>query len=297
MKNVVAAFAALLAFAFAPFAFAASLEDALQAAAAGKSATVGVAVYGIEDGSLAQINGNGHFPMQSVFKFHIALAVLHKVDKGELRLEQELLITKADLLEDTWSPIRKKHPKGNVKLPLSEVLRYTVAESDNNGCDILLRLIGGPDVVEAYIRGLGIEDVAIRHNEEEMHTAWDIQFGNWTTPAAAVKLLAAFDKKEPLSEASSAFLWKVMTETSTGSRRLKCLLPPDTVVAHKTGSSDTNALGVTAAVNDIGIIILPDGRRIAIAVFVSDSRESTAVNEGIIAEMGKLVYDHFTKAR
>ncbi len=82
-------------------------------------------------------------PMLSVFKFHIALAVLNQVDKGNLTLDQKILIKKSDLLENTWSPLREKYPDGNVELPLSEIITYTVAQSDNNGCDILLRLIGG----------------------------------------------------------------------------------------------------------------------------------------------------------
>lgn len=39
---------------------------------------------------------------------------------------------------------------------------------------------------------------------------------------------------------------------------------------HKAGTSDTEH-GISAATNDIDLITLPDGRRLAIAVFVTDS--------------------------
>ena len=69
-----------------------------------------------------------------------------------------------------------------------------------------------------------------------------------------------------------------------------------TVVAHKTGSSDTNDKGITAATNDIGIITLPNGKHFAIAVYVSDSSEKSDVNEKIIAEICKSVWDYLVKS-
>ena len=85
-----------------------------------------------------------------------------------------------------------------------------------------------------------------------------------------------------------------MRETSTGVNRLKGQLPENTVVAHKTGSSGTNKqTGITAAVNDIGIVFLPNGKHFYISVFVTDSKENADVNEKIIADIGKVVWDYF----
>src|ERR1700748_1910947 len=114
-----------------------------QVVQAGK-ADVGVAVYDLETGEGVQVNGDKYYPMQSVFKFHIALCMLHEIDKGAFKLNQKIFIKKEALLPDTWSPLRDAHPNGNVYLPLSEILTYTVSQSDNNGCDILLELLGGP---------------------------------------------------------------------------------------------------------------------------------------------------------
>ena len=86
----------------------------------------------------------------------------------------------------------------------------------------------------------------------------------------------------------------VMIRTSTGDKRIKGLIPSRADVAHKTGTSGTRN-GITPGTNDVGIITLPDGKHFVIAVFVSDSRESNAVNERIIAEISKAVWDHFIK--
>ena len=288
-----AALILLLLFAAPVVARADSLQMDIERLLASKKADVGVAVRGIEDGYSLSVNGGTHYTMQSVFKFHIALVVLDLVDKGKFALDQKIHITKADLTPQLWSPIRDKYPEGNVDLTLAEILRSTIAESDNNGCDILLRLIGGPDAVNAYIHALGLQDFSVSFNEKAMQQKWERQFSNWSTPDASAALLTAFYKREFLKQESFDFLWKVMLETTTGENRIKGILPAGTPVAHKTGTSGKNK-GITAAINDIGIVTLPDGRHFAIAVFVANSKEDTSTNEEIIADIARLVWDRFT---
>ena len=270
-----------------------SLEIKIEQLLKSKDATVGVAIQGIENNESLQINGNKHFPMQSVFKFHIALAVLNAVDNGELKLDQEVFISKSDLLPNTWSPIREKYPDEDVKLTLAEIIKYTVSWSDNNGCDILIKMIGGPKEVENYVKKIGIDDIAINFDEEDMHKDWDAQFSNWTTPKAATDLLILFYTKKVLVDSTYKFLLKTMVETTTGKNKIKGQLPEGTIVAHKTGSSGTNDEGITAASNDIGIVTLPNGNHFAISVFVSNSKESEETNEKIIADISKLAWDYF----
>ena len=285
--------AVLSFFTFLSYAQIDSLKHKIEQIIKTKDATVGVSIRGIESKDSLNINGEMRFPMQSVFKFHIALAVLDQVDQGKLTLNQEIFISKKELLPNTWSPIRDKYPDGNVKLTLAEIIKYTVAISDNNGCDILLKIIGGPEKVEKYIHKLGINDISITYNEEEMHKDWDAQFSNWTTPKAATDLLVAFYTKNILSDSSFNFLLKTMIETSTGKNRIKGQLPEGTIVAHKTGSSGTNDEGITAASNDIGIVTLPNGNLFAIAVFVSKSKENDETNEKIISDIAKVTWDYF----
>lgn len=256
-------------------------------------ATIGVAIVGIEDGDTITINNEHHYPMQSTYKFPLAMAVLHQVDLGKLSLTQKVHIGEKDI-RPTWSPMGTKYPEGNIDLTVGELLEYTVAQSDNNTCDVLFRLVQGPENVERYIRNLGIQDMAITTTEEEMSKHWDVQYTNWTTPLAMAQLLDVFYQKKPLSETSSAFLMKIMTESANSVNRIKGLLPAGTIVAHKTGTSNTNEQGKTAATNDVGIITLPNGKHIAIVVFVSDSMETHETNERIIAEIAKTTVDYFT---
>ncbi|MEO8447788.1 MAG: class A beta-lactamase, subclass A2 [bacterium] len=258
------------------------------------NATVGVGVKMFDNGDALIINPDSLFVMQSVYKFHLAMAVLDQVDKGNLKLDQLIHIDKKDL-KQTYSPLREKYPDGNVDIPLSEIIGYTVSFSDNTGCDLLFRLIGGPAKVQEYMNGLGVGNISIKSTEEEMSQSREVQFTNTTSPGAALELLDIFRNAKALSPESNIFLWKVMTETSTGPNRIKGLLPEGTPVAHKTGSSGVDDFGITVATNDIGIITLPDGKQYALALFVQNSLESSAVNEKIIAEISKAVWDHYNK--
>ncbi|MDR3047469.1 MAG: class A beta-lactamase, subclass A2 [Bacteroidales bacterium] len=280
---------------FPVFAQTTILKSGIEEIIAGKKAEIGVAICEIKSKDTLNINGDARLPMASVFKFHIALAVLSKVDSGQFNLNQEIYVKKTDLLPDTWSPMREKYPNGEVKLKLSEILKYTVSESDNNGCDILLRLIGSTKTVNDYMHKIGIKAVSIQANEEEMHKDWNIQFSNWTTPKAATKLLTDFYDGKLLSKESYDFLWTIMSETTGGKNRIKGQLPEETWVAHKTGTSDTNEFGITAAINDIGIVTLPDGRHLAISIFISNSKESHEVNEKIISDISKMAWDYFVR--
>ncbi len=268
--------------------------EAIARSIAGK---LGVAMMGLETGETFLFNGNDRFPMQSVYKFPLAMAVLERVDKGRLSLNQVVHVASSDLLPDTWSPLRERYPAGNVDIALSELLRTTVSESDNNGCDILFRMLGGPPAVDAYVRGLGIKGMAIAATEEEMHRVRDSQFSNWCEPAAMARLLDLFFQGRTHAAASRDFLMRLMLETATGPRRIKALLPPGTAVAHKTGTSFTDGKGVTAATNDVGIVTVAGGNHVAMVIFLADSSAALEARENAIARVARAGHDHFSPAK
>ncbi|MDD5362081.1 MAG: class A beta-lactamase, subclass A2 [Ignavibacteria bacterium] len=253
---------------------------------------VGAAIRCIEDNETYLFNDSVHYPMQSVFKFPLAFAVLDRVDKGQFTLDKIISMDRNDLLPGTWSPLRDKYP-GGADIPLSELISYTVSQSDNNGCDKLFQLIGGPLEVNAYIHKIGISGINITADEKAMHQDWNVQFKNWCEPSAMLGLLEKLHNGTYLSKSSNDFLMKIMTETTTGPKRIKGLLPEGTIVAHKTGSSGENEEGIAAATNDAGIITLPDGRHIIIVVFVSMSRDNEYARDEIIANISKAAWDYF----
>jgi len=270
------------------------LRQQLNQIISSKNATVGISIKSIEDKDTLSINGNLKAPMMSVFKFHIALTVLNRVDEGKLSLTQQIFIKKKDLHEDTWSPMREDYPDGNVNLTLDKVLRYTISHSDNNGCDILIDLLGGTKEVQKFINKQGIKDFVIKVNEQQMRT-WENLYVNTTTPLATTALLEKFFKGEILKENTTKYLYQIMTETSRGLTWMKAGLPENTELAHRTGISGTNDANLRVAMNDIGIVKLPNGKHFILSVYLKNITEKQEDTEEIIAAITKATWDYFVE--
>jgi beta-lactamase class A len=259
---------------------ATQLQARLRADGALAQGRFGLAASLLETGRRTSVGGAAHYPMQSVYKLPIAMSVLDQVDRGRFRLSLKIRVEKK-YYAPVQSPIRDKYPEGGVDLTLKELLAAAIVDSDGAASDILLARITPPGVA-AFLQGIGLDDIKVVASEREMSQAWPVQYTNWATPEAIVKLLGMLQEKKVLSAASREMLLDWMTQSVPGPKRIKGMLPPNTPVAHKTGSSDTRG-GLTAATNDVGLITLPDGRHIAIAVFISDSRADDATRDLAIA--------------
>jgi len=229
--------------------------------------------------------------MQSVFKFPLAVTALHLVEQGKLSLDQSIRFLPSDrILPHTHSPLQDKYPDANVNVLLRELLGLAVSQSDNVAADIVLRTIGGPAIVNSYMDSIGVAGFHLEDGEDGLARDVTAQYRNWFEPAGAVQLLRRMSDNSPLTPEHTRILLTWMQDAATGLKRIKGDLPPGTMVMHKTGSSGTRD-GVTFATNDIGLITLPDGRRLAIAIFVSDSKAGDDARDAVIARIAKAADD------
>ena len=228
--------------------------------------------------------------MQSVYKLPIGMATLHQVDLGALLLDQPVRIGSGDLAPPSrGSPIRDKYPHGTV-MTVSALLDAMMSVSDGTASDVLLKLSGGPKRVTSYLRGLGVRNVTVANSEKVMARNEQVQHRDWATPDGMVSLLCALQRGKGLSATSRHRLLGLMVASETGPDRIKGLLPTGTSVAHKTGSSGT-VNGLTRATNDVGLVALPDGRHLAVVVFVSDTRADEATRDRVIARIARAAWD------
>jgi beta-lactamase class A len=236
------------------------------------------------------LNPHAHPPMQSVFKLPLAIAMIHSIEQGEFTLDQPVRFLPQDrFVPHEYSPLQDQYPEANVDVPIRELLRLAVSLSDNAAADILLRIGGGPQEVDAYIASLGIRGFHLQDSEHTMQREIAAQYRDWFEPAGAVELLRRLNDRSPLSPEHTRLLFDWM-EAASLTHRLKGDLPESVRVFHKTGTSGVHK-GLAPATNDIGLIELPDGKRLAIAVFVTDSRADEATRERVIAEIGRAAFD------
>jgi beta-lactamase class A len=120
-------------------------------------------------------------------------------------------------------------------------------------------------------------------------------FADWCRPEAALQVLAALQRSKDVSTDSRVLILQHMRQTKTGLNRIRHLLPSDTIVADKTGASATKD-GLTAATNDIALVTLPDGRHLALAIFVADSTASDQTRDEVIARLARAAWDSFTSS-
>jgi len=269
-----------------------SLRKKLADMAESISGDVGIAIQLIERGDTLSYHGAHPFPMQSVYKFPLALQVYHDVDNGKLHLEDRVQVLPTEYY-NTHSPLMKDYPDGHANPSIQELLAYTIEWSDNIACDVLFKEVGGPKRVDLFIHSKGIKDIAIRNTEREMHANDQLQYQNWSTPSAMATLLTKFYSTELLSSYSKAQLWKQMTNTKTGPKRLRGLLPAGTVVGNRTGTGNISKEHRVSAVNDVGIVELPNGEHMAIVVYITNTRAEISEAEELIAGIAKAAYEHF----
>jgi len=278
-----------------------SLQSKIAAIAKDAKGTVNVSCMLPSTKLNCDLNPHNHPPMQSMYKLPLALTALHLAEMGRLlpderpgepigvTLDRTVRFLPTDIIPGSYSPLTDRYPKANVDVTLRELVRLAIGQSDNGAEEVLIRLVGGPPAVQSYMRSIGISAFHLLYSERDLDRDESLQYQDWIEPAAAVQLLELLVINPPISSAANAFLLQTMIDSVTGPGRLCAGLPPGTILAHKTGSSGTHG-GITAATNDIGLVTLPDGRKLAIAVFVTDSRADEDTREGVIARIAHAVY-------
>jgi len=301
-----------------------ALETTLERIAGRARGKVGVALIHLESGATVDVRGHEPFPMASVVKLPIAIEVLKQVAEGRLTLDRVVWLASSDIRP--CCTLERRHPKGGVSRTVSELLALAMVESDNTAADALLKLAGGADVVERRLRSMGFQTINVDRSEGQLlldmagvtnappAEQWTIELQrrlvadvdraslsvgraryltdprDTATPNETAQLLGRLQLADLLPQAETDLLLDLMAQTTTGARRIKGRLPPETMVAHKTGTT-------AVVINDAGIITLPaDSKlagRLALAVFVADG-SSIAAMERLVAQIGAAAFEFFT---
>jgi len=276
------------------------LETRLATIGGRAGGVLGVSGVVVETEEGVSLHGREPFPMASTFKVAVAVSVLSKVDQRELRLSDSVHLGKADMRPGMGAQIADHAPPEGLDLTIGELLAAMLEESDNTACDALLSRVGGPLGVTAHLRFIGVSGMRVDRSELELGqdadrepAAFQSDPRDRTTPDAMVGLLRRILAGEVLTPGSTAHLLAWMTAAKTGAARLKAGLPRGTPLAHKTGTSGDQS-GVRA-VNDVGIISLPDGKHLVAAVYLL-APVPLPDEERVIAEVGRALYERWAIA-
>src|SRR5262245_23826480 len=301
------------------------LQDKIDRLISLSHGTVGVSLIHIESGATLSVRGAERFPMASVYKLPIAIELLAQVSASTLSLDRPVALAPSDIR--ACCTLSRRHPRGGVTVTARELLELMITESDNTASDAVLKLVGGPPVVERRMRTLGFQTINVNRYEGDINfemsgVAHPPPQAEWTlalqyrlisevppealreararyttsdprdtsTPDDMARLLGRLQLGNLLPPQYTTLLLDLMARSKTGPRRLKALLPPDTIVAHKTGTTDV-------VINDVGIIALPPdsaiGGHLALAVFVTNGWRASTMQQ-TIAQIAGASYEFFT---
>ena len=282
----------------------------------------GIAVLAIDGNWSLAKRGDDLFPQQSVSKLWVAMTVLDQVDRGKLKLDQIVRITRDDLAV-FHQPIRERVlANGEVQETVLTLLELAITKSDNTANDSLLRAAGGPEAVRDFIARKGLGQIRFGPGERALQSgiagmSWQQDYAigrNFETaraklsydqrkialdryladpvdgasPLAIVNALGELSKGSLLSSASTRMLMAMMERTSSGPNRLKAGVPADWRFGHKTGTGQQLA-GVSTGYNDIGIMTAPDGKRYAVAVMMGDTTASIPDRMAMMQGVSRIV--------
>lgn len=267
------------------------LEVALNEYVRSKEARIGVAVI-IDGRDTVMINGNRDFPMMSVFKFPLSLAVAEWIDLNNSSLADSVFFGPECLRKNTYSPMLKKYGEELDGMSVRELLQWALTESDNNATDILLNHIGGIESLNSVMRGISVPDaIHVGASEEDMDNNPYLSYLNRSTPLAMAVLFDFFNREGRYKSSGNEEIALMLENCRTGLDRLCAPLPSSGVtVGHKTGTGFRTPEGGISALNDCGYINLPDGHHYSISVFVADSPYDIDLTSKIIADISALVY-------
>ena len=282
----------LLASAFALPAYSASndkakgMSDAEIAAVQGE---VGVVVVDVKRHKQYLLNQEKLFPMQSVCKLPVAIAILKLADEGKLSVQDKLTVRKIDIVP-YHSPIKESIKGEQSDFTIRDLMTRAVGDSDNTACDVLIARAGGPSAVSAALKRAGTSGVRLDRPEGKLQPdSADIAKyltdpRDTASPKGMVDLLQKLYNGKLLSKASTAIALEDLFNCKTGLDRITAGLPKDWKLAHKTGTGRDVAEQNTAT-NDVGVAVGPHGETIYIVVFTKGSKAKIEVREAFMAKV------------
>ena len=247
-------------------------------------AYVGLFATDMATGRTAAHRADDPFAMCSTFKAYAAARVLQKAQRGELDLQQAVLIDPAVLLPN--SPMTAS--QAGKDMTLAQLCAAAVQRSDNAAANLLLRAIGGPQAITEFARSIGDDRTRLDRWEIDLNTAIPGDPRDTSTPRALGRGIQNLLTGTVFGEAERRQLddWMRGNVTST----MRAGLPPGWTSADKTGTGDYGST------NDVGIAYAPDGQRVLLSLMTrsqSPNQDAEPLRE-LIAQVTRLVLPWLT---
>lgn len=242
---------------------------------------LGVAVLDTGTDRRAGYRQGKRFPLGSTFKLLAAGAVLARADAGQDRMDRRIHYTREDLV--IYSPKTEKHA-GADGMTLEALCEAAITLSDNTAGNLLLGVLGGPQGLTGYLRGLGDATTRLDRTEPTLNEARPGDPRDTTSPASMLADMQVMTVGTALSEPARATLQGWLRRNKTGDSRLRARLPNGWVAGEKTGTSEHGTS------NDVGLLWPPDNRPpVLVAAYLTEGPPDGKQRDAALADVGAAV--------
>ena len=243
-----------------------------------RSLRSGMFFVDMDTGNYLNLNGDKVYATASIIKLPILIAFFQDVDAGKIKLNETLVMTRDVVVGGSGE--MQDRPIGS-KFSALETATKMITISDNTATNMIIKRMGGIQVLNQRFRSWGLQKTAIRN--------WlpDLRGTNTTTARELIKVLALLDQQKLLSHRSQSQALSILRQV-----RNRSLLPAGlrqgATIAHKTGD-------IGFLLGDAGIIQMPNGKRYLAAVLVESAYDDPAARD-FIQDVSRIVYSYLDQA-
>ena len=258
------------------------------------NATWGVYVKSLQTGEEIAVDADRQMETMSTIKIPLMVEVFEQIKAGRFSLSDKYTFVEKDSQPGTGT-IQRLDP--GAVMTVKDLITMMIIVSDNTATEVLYRMVGGPDAVNARMQTLGLKSTramnvpsrwfpALRAapTTEQFYRDGASPFG-FSTPREMGRLLEMMERGTLVDKTSSDLMLGIMRGQLYRTRIPRYLT--GYTIPHKTGDF------LPYVGDDVGVLEAP-GRTIVLSVFTGNHFGSGEALENAIGLVAKEVADYFS---
>ncbi len=269
------------------------LQTAIETITRSVNAAWGVFIKSIETGEEVAINADRQMETMSTIKIPLMIEVFEQIKAGKFKLADKYTFVQADSQPGTGT-IQRLDP--GAVMTVKDLITLMIIVSDNTATEVLFRMVGGPDAVNARMDAIGLKNTRAMNipskwfpqlraaaSTEQFYRDGKYPFG-LSTPREMGRLLEMMERGTLVDKASSDLMLQIMRGQLYRTRIPRYITGYR--IPHKTGDF------LPYVGDDVGMLEAP-GRTIVVSIFTGNHFGSGEMLENAIGLVAKEAADYF----
>jgi beta-lactamase class A len=273
------------------------LQASIERTTRSVNATWGVFVKSLETSEEIAIDADRQMETMSTIKIPLMIEALEQVKAGRFTLKDKYTFVPADSQPGTGT-IQRLDP--GAVMTIKDLITMMIIVSDNTATEVLYRMVGGPDAVNARMQALGLQKTRAVNvpskwfpmlraaaTTEQFYRDGKYPFG-FSTPREMGRLLEMMERGTLVDKESSDLMLRIMRGQLYRTRIPRYVT--GYTIPHKTGDF------LPYVGDDVGMLEAP-GRTIVLSVFTGNHFGSGEALENAIGLVARDVAEYFAYRR